>query len=121
MKDVKIVVLDGDCANPGDLDWDAFRAIGEVEVFPYTAAGEVVKRATGADVLIDNKVELTAGILDALQRYTTDHPWIPPYFEVDALVALLRRVFGIATAIAGNELQLRNWNKEFSLVGVINA
>ena len=66
MKDVKIVVLDGDCANPGDLDWDAFRAIGEVEVFPCTAAGEVVKRAMGADVLIDNKVELTAGILGAL-------------------------------------------------------
>ena len=58
--------MDGDCANPGDLDWDAFRAIGEVEVFPHTAAGEVVKRAMGADVLIDNKVELTADILGAL-------------------------------------------------------
>ena len=66
MKDVKIVVLDGDCANPGDLDWDAFRAIGEVEVFPHTSADEVIARAAGADVLLDNKVELTAGILGAL-------------------------------------------------------
>ena len=66
MKDVKIVVLDGDCANPGDLDWDAFGALGKVEVFPYTPADEVVMRAAGADVLIDNKVELTADILSAL-------------------------------------------------------
>ena len=58
--------MDGDCANPGDLDWDAFRAIGEVKVFPYTAEDEVVRRASGADVLIDNKVELTADILSAL-------------------------------------------------------
>ena len=66
MKKHKIVILDGNCANPGDLSWEEFEKLGEVTVYPYTADGDVVERAKGADIVIDNKVNITAETIDAL-------------------------------------------------------
>lgn len=66
MKKHKIVILDGNCANPGDLSWEEFEKIGEVTVYPYTADGDVVARAAGADIVIDNKVNITAETIAAL-------------------------------------------------------
>ena len=39
---MKIVVLDGYCLNPGDLNWDALRAIGEVELHDRTPAADTM-------------------------------------------------------------------------------
>ena len=33
---MKIVILDGYCLNPGDLDWKGFEALGEVTVYDRT-------------------------------------------------------------------------------------
>ncbi len=52
----KIVILDGFTANPGDLSWDAIRALGDVEVYNRTAAGEVLERAKEANIILTNKV-----------------------------------------------------------------
>ena len=62
---MKIVVLDGYCLNPGDLNWDALRRFGEVEVFDRTPADHVVGRAKGAAIALTNKTPLKA---DALAR-----------------------------------------------------
>ncbi len=37
---MKIVVLDGRGANPGDLSWEAFEALGEVTVYERIPAGD---------------------------------------------------------------------------------
>ena len=42
---MKIVVLDGYSANPGDLSWDELKAMGEVTVYDRTSLSETV----GAD------------------------------------------------------------------------
>mgnify|MGYP001526460500 CR=1 FL=1 len=34
---MKIVVLDGYAANPGDLNWDELRTLGECEIYDRTA------------------------------------------------------------------------------------
>ena len=34
---MKIVVLDGYAANPGDLSWDGLKEFGELTVYPRTA------------------------------------------------------------------------------------
>jgi len=47
---VKIVILDGHAVNPGDLGWDAFRSLGELEVFDRTAENEIVARAREAEI-----------------------------------------------------------------------
>lgn len=56
---MKIVVLDGYTLNPGDLSWDALKALGEVEVYERTLPHELLQRAEGAEVLLTNKVILT--------------------------------------------------------------
>ncbi len=65
---LKIVVLDGHTANPGDLSWEPLERWGEVWVYPRTPAQEVVARSQDADILVVNKVRIGAGELGALPR-----------------------------------------------------
>ena len=63
---MKIVVLDGYAANPGDLSWDELKSLGECSVYDRTAPSEVPERAAGADILLTNKVVLNADTIAAL-------------------------------------------------------
>jgi len=57
---MKIVVLDGYTANPGDLDWSPLATFGELTVHDRTPAALTLQRAAGAQVLLTNKVLLGA-------------------------------------------------------------
>ena len=46
---MKIVVLDGYAANPGDLNWDELRTLGECEIYDRTAPDEVLERSKDAE------------------------------------------------------------------------
>ena len=48
---MRIVILDGYTANPGDLSWDALESFGHLTVYDRTAPEEVVARAKDADVV----------------------------------------------------------------------
>jgi len=63
---MKIVVLDGYAANPGDLDWAPLAELGELTVYERTPAALTVARAAGAQALLTNKVVLGAAELAAL-------------------------------------------------------
>ena len=63
---MKIVVLDGYAANPGDLSWDELKSLGECIVYDRTTPSEVTERAAGADILLTNKVVLNADTIAAL-------------------------------------------------------
>src|SRR5581483_1816383 len=63
---MKIVVLDGYCLNPGDLSWDELRRHGEVMIYDRTREEEVVARAAGAQVVLTNKTPLSAATLKCL-------------------------------------------------------
>ena len=65
---MKIVVLDGYAANPGDLSWDELKSLGECTVYDRTAPAEVLERAAGADILMTNKVVLDATTIAALPQ-----------------------------------------------------
>ena len=63
---MKIVSLDGAALNPGDLSWECFEQFGEVTVFPRTQTDEeTIARISDADIVLLNKVPITAEILDA--------------------------------------------------------
>lgn len=66
MKAMKIKVLDGYAANPGDLSWEEFRKLGDVTVYDRTSPEELPERAKDADVILTNKVVLNADTLKAL-------------------------------------------------------
>lgn len=56
---MKIVILDGYAANPGDLSWDEIAALGELTVYDRTAPEEVLPRMADAEVVYTNKVPMT--------------------------------------------------------------
>lgn len=53
---MKIVVLDGYTANPGDISWESWNELAEVTVYDRTAPTQLLERAKGADALLTNKV-----------------------------------------------------------------
>lgn len=63
---MKIVILDGYAANPGDLSWDELKSLGDCIIYERTAPEEVLERAAGAEILLTNKVALDAQTLYAL-------------------------------------------------------
>ena len=63
---MKLVVLDGQALNPGDLSWEGLAQCGELTVYARTAAGDVPARAAGAGVVLTNKVVLGAAEMAAL-------------------------------------------------------
>jgi glycerate dehydrogenase len=65
-KIMKIVVLDGHTANPGDLSWDEFKNLSTLEVFPRTSKDQIISRLQGADIAITNKVVINREIISAL-------------------------------------------------------
>ena len=63
---MKIVVLDGYAANPGDLSWEELKSLGECSIYDRTSPEEVMARAQHAEVLLTNKTVLTHEHIEAL-------------------------------------------------------
>lgn len=61
-----IVILDAEVANGGDISWHEFENIGTVTIYPRTAPEQVVERALNADILIVNKIAMSADVIGAL-------------------------------------------------------
>lgn len=63
---MKIVVLDGYTLNPGDLDWEGFRKLGETTVYDRTPIeeDEIVKRIGDAEIVLTNKTPISRKTLE---------------------------------------------------------
>lgn len=57
---MKIVVLDGYAANPGDLSWNKIASLGELVIYDRTPVEKIAERIEGADAVLTNKAPLTA-------------------------------------------------------------
>ena len=55
---MKIVILDGYSANPGDLSWKELETMGALTVYDRTAPSETVARCADAAIVLTNKVVL---------------------------------------------------------------
>ena len=65
---MKIVVLDGYTENPGDLSWDALRALGDLTVYDRTSLtdeNEAIARIGDAEMVFTNKTPITKRVIDA--------------------------------------------------------
>ncbi len=65
---MKIVVLDGYAANPGDLCWDELKSLGDCTLYDRTAPEEVLERAANAEIILTNKTVLTSAHIAALPQ-----------------------------------------------------
>jgi glycerate dehydrogenase len=89
---MKIVVLDGYCLNPGDLSWDALRAVGELAVYDRTPEDQVVGLAAGAEMLMVNKVPISAATMAQLPALKYIGVLATGYNIVDVAAARARGV-----------------------------
>lgn len=68
---MKIVVLDGNALNPGDLSWQGFEAYGEVVVYDrtsYTNKQEIIERIGSAEAILTNKTPIDEEVLAAVPQ-----------------------------------------------------
>jgi len=89
---MKIVVLDGYTLNPGDNPWTEVAALGEFIVHDRTPADKIVERARDADVLLTNKVPLSAETLAQLPQLKFIAVLATGYNVVDTKAARARNI-----------------------------
>ena len=63
---MKIVVLDGHTANPGDLSWDEFKKFGDLKIFKRTEAHLMASRLQGAAMALTNKAVINRRLITTL-------------------------------------------------------
>ena len=65
---MRIVILDGYSANPGDLSWEGLEQLGTLTVYDRTSPSETVARAADADVVLTNKVVISREVMAELPQ-----------------------------------------------------
>ena len=65
---IKIVVLDGYAANPGDISWEPMEKLGALTMYERTAPDMVAKRIGDAQAVFTNKVIINEEIMDACPK-----------------------------------------------------
>ena len=65
---MKIVILDGYSANPGDLSWKPLEDIGELTVYDRTKPEETIHRAKDAEIVLTNKVLIKRPEIEQLPK-----------------------------------------------------
>jgi glycerate dehydrogenase len=64
---MRIVILDGYAANPGDLSWEKLQGIAECVIYDRTPNAELLlERARGAEGLLTNKTMIPREVIEAL-------------------------------------------------------
>lgn len=67
---MKIVVLDGDRVNPGDISWDGFRKLGDLKVYDMVSfnlkdSDLIIERIGDAEAILINKTPIDRKIIES--------------------------------------------------------
>ena len=68
LSDMKIVILDGYTANPGDMSWKELEELGTLTVYDRTRPEETVARAADAEIVLTNKVVISREVMAQLPQ-----------------------------------------------------
>lgn len=63
---MRIVILDGSAANPGDVSWEPFEKIGEVVSYDTSKQSEIIPRTKGFECAITNKKVFDREVIESL-------------------------------------------------------
>ncbi|MFM8471464.1 MAG: D-2-hydroxyacid dehydrogenase [Limisphaerales bacterium] len=89
---MNIVVLDGYTLNPGDLSWDALKALGQVRLFDRTPPDQVAAHCADADIVITNKALLPREVISRLPKLKFISVTATGFNIVDAVAAKERGI-----------------------------
>lgn len=88
----RLVVLDGYVLNPGDLSWAELEQDCSCTIHPRTATADLLARTAGAEILLTNKVPLTAATIAALPALRYVGVLATGYNVVDTAAARARGI-----------------------------
>ena len=89
---MKIVVLDGYAANPGDISWEPLRRFGEVTVYERTPREQIVARIGDADAVLTNKAVIDEAVMAACPNLKYVGELATGYNNIDVQAARRRGV-----------------------------
>jgi glycerate dehydrogenase len=93
MEQTRIVILDGEVTNPGDLSWSSIECLGRTVVYDRTPVDQIVSRATEAEVVFTNDVPMDRTILMQLPKLQYIGVLATGYNHVDVKAAAELGVF----------------------------
>ena len=65
---MKIVVLDGNTVNPGDLSWAELEKLGNVTVYDFSEPAEACARMIDAEIVLTNKTVISREMIEQSPR-----------------------------------------------------
>lgn len=65
---MKLVVLESHAVNPGDISWDSLNEFGDVIIYDHTPIELVAERILEADIVLVNKIEFSAALMDGCRN-----------------------------------------------------
>ena len=90
---MKIVILDGQALNPGDLSWNSVTQLGETVIYDQTVTAEqAIERIGDAQIVITNKMVITEAIMEACPRIRLICISATGYNNVDGAAARKRNI-----------------------------
>ncbi len=92
---MKIVILDGYTANPGDLSWDGLEAMGDLTVYvrtSYDDVAEILGRIGDAEAVFTNKTPLSAEVINRAPKLRYIGVLATGYNVVDVKAAAARDI-----------------------------
>ncbi len=89
---MNITYLDGYTLNPGDLSWEPLEELGDFTVYDRTKPEDIVTRAADADIILSNKVFLSADTLAQLPKLRYIGVTATGYNNVDLAAARERGI-----------------------------
>jgi len=84
---MNITYLDGCTLNPGDLSWGPIEKLGDFTVYDRTKPEDIVARVSDADIILSNKVVLSAETLAQLPKLRYIGVTATGYNNVDLVAA----------------------------------
>jgi glycerate dehydrogenase len=89
---MKIVVLDGYTLNPGDINWDNLKKLGDTVIHDRTPSNLTLERSRGAEILFTNKTLLSEDLFTNLPELKYIGVLATGYNVVDVEAAKKRNI-----------------------------
>lgn len=89
---MNIVVLDGYCLNPGDLQWNTIVNLGNLTIYDRTQPDQIIERALNANAILTNKTKIDETVLSKLPNLKYIGVLATGYNVVDIAAATKRNI-----------------------------